>query len=281
MPFEHSANSEKLASLLERIYPSAKDLENRLRETSYFKELQAELPEEKLRKMFRDMEDRERRFAEKVFVAVEKAHSRFSEGTALFDIDETLARTRVAGGGAARHGEIKYNTIVRPAASHVLEYIKDAGFSIGFITTRGPSEDLLNQALNDPKNLSPLKNYINPARIYSTKDQRVREEKIKTDCRGMDSEREKFFDYLLRGALVRPDCTDSEKSELVSSGVFEKMLTLSAVKREFDENTALIVADDLAYPLALNEEGGLYGVELHWTGGDSAAFTLDKEFIEV
>jgi hypothetical protein len=276
--FSESAE-DAIVRVIAQVKQATEALIANLRNTEYYKKLVATDLARAEKKML-DLEVGEERFARKVLVASYLAKERYQEGIALFDLDETLVRTRTEGGSMVT-GATHYNTLVRPGASAVLAELKKIGFSSGLLTSRGPSEDLITEAMNDPKNLAGIKRWIDTSQVYSMKDAKVKELIYMSGFRPDGNDAQRFYDYLKDQDMVVDGLSDHAKSALTTYHNFEKISILTDLHKKLSADKALIVVDDLEYVRYLDPQHGLYGVELPWRGDDQCAFFPDTDFIEL
>ena len=228
----------------------------------------------KAKEIIVEIESREELFVKKVLTVAHEALGKYPKGIALFDVDETLVRT-------AFTDEEHYKTIIRPGALPVLKKLHELGFMDGLITTRGPREGLIAEAMTDKRNLAGIKDVIDTDYVFTTKDAELKHAFDRSGLHAVDlSSGERLFQYFLERGVVRPDLSEKEKSSLTAQGNFSKSMIVAGLKSRLGEDTSLIVADDLSYPSLFDKANGIYGVELPFVGDGAAAFALDKRFID-
>lgn len=282
-------SQEKIQEVIEETKKGVDILIEQAKQTKFYNQLSgyaAADPDDtyckgKLRDLEEGIEEGENAFVNKVLSTAYEAKEKFPKGIALFDIDETLVKSATQGGNIAT-GPDKYNTVVRPAALPVLGALRDLGFKIGFITSRGPREGLIDEALNDERNLLALKEMIDPEYINSTDDKWILERMVQEGIRHVSdpAKMDKAYQYFLDKGVVRKNIEDDDKGTITSSGYFQKCMIVADVKSKLDPDTALLVVDDAAYASLLDQENGVYGVELFYRKEDGGgAFTLDSQFV--
>ena len=112
---------------------------------------------------------REEQFVKSVSGAVLEAMNQMPDATeyiVLFDLDETLARRSLA--DMTRH-------LVRPAIVPLIAALQgmDTRITFGLLTSR--SQGYLEEELRDPNELKSLTPYLQPERVLSSREVRIRE----------------------------------------------------------------------------------------------------------
>lgn len=104
---------------------------------------------------------REQSFVTSVLERMQEATSAGrGESILLFDIDETI-------GTPDFPDDKTHITILRPSLLPLLKEISSPGLQIGFLSSRG--KEAIEQQLDDPQHLASVRQYINPAHIYSSR----------------------------------------------------------------------------------------------------------------
>ncbi len=89
-----------------------------------------------------------------------------SEYLVLFDLDETLARRSLSGSGAH---------VIRPSAVPVIAVLQglDSRIKFGLLTSRG--QKYLDEELSNPNELASLTPYLDPSKVFSSRQVSVYE----------------------------------------------------------------------------------------------------------
>lgn len=197
------------------------------------------------------MMERERSFVIAVLSRLQEAKS--SERILLFDIDETI-------GTVEFQDNHTFITILRPSLLPLLAEISASDLHIGLLSSR--SKEGIEQQLQDPQHLAALRQYIDPAYINSSREEKELDcpldelgERLKKEFGGKDG----VIDKNLIGR-------DSENDFPQLPGDQTKLSVLKK-KREEWKNKTVIVVDDFMYPRYLDTKKGFYGVALKETDG--------------
>jgi len=206
----------------------------------------------------RDAALREQTFVKELLSEVQDARKENPEGDMLilFDIDDTIGRPKEN----RETGKID-GTILRPSILELLRHIREQypNTRFGIISTRG----LLQEQLQDEKWLAPLKEFVDPNEVHSTKEwgeklfrdfaeeeniekQKELSRRLKSWERGPGSSPHKIADYLRQ----HPEVEEAKIPEELSRwypGDYLKMEIIKT-KREANQDTTLIAVDDFEYP---------------------------------
>jgi flagellar biosynthesis/type III secretory pathway chaperone len=187
---------------------------------------------------------REEQFFVRVLTAARMAEER-SPGNAivLFDIDETI--------GTANFDEGKdLVTKLRPSLIPLLEKFKTLNLEVGFLSSRG--KESMDKQLGDENNLGPIKEYVNPNLVFSSR-------------KYSSGDSRNFRDKLHEGSYEVIDVSlveaEGEFGGPTTNGEQQKIKALQEIKEQNPEKS-FVVVDDINYPKFLNEKNGIFGVSL-------------------
>lgn len=206
------------------------------------------------RKRFLRMFDAERDFVHRVWRALEPVIAE-RRTVVLFDIDQTL------GSRKGRPGESA--TLVRPAAVPLMRELRDAGLSMGILTTRGITEVRSNLA--DELHLGDIAPYLDDAHI--TAADMPEHADVATTASSAEVPAGVFDRF---GHLLRPPYDDLEafralrdrRGRPLPAKDINKLLQLAAI-RQHHPDTCFVVVDDRDYAdLLAGTEVGVLGIHL-------------------
>lgn len=161
----------------------------------------------------------------------------------LFDVDNTI--------GVSEYE--KPGTTLRPCLISLLDMLQKKIFNIeiGLLSTRG--KEFLEHQLEDPKELQPIKNYINKKLIFST-------DELKDEEFYQFFKREEYADYLKNHPLITKELREEEMYSLMDGQNMGKLERLKQVHKN-NSNSNIISVDDALFPAYLKN-----GVSLHEAG---------------
>lgn len=186
----------------------------------------------------------------RLYDATEKSRS---ERVLLFDIDETI-------GTPDFPDDNTLITILRPSLMPLLSEISAPNLRIGFLSTRG--KEAMEQQLQDPQHLAPLRQYIDPAYVYSARGER------ELMCRFDELGEKLKEEFGGESGVIDEDLLgrDGEHDYPRLPGDQVKLRVLKKMRGEL-EGKAVVVVDDFSYPKYLNTKNGFYGVALREKDG--------------
>jgi len=227
---------EELWALEEKI------VEEKLLETFDFAQLKNwGYSEKEIEEKKREIMEKEKKFFINVLAGVEAAGNGSEKVKVLFDIDETI--------GAPEFASEKIFTALRPSLIPLMEKIRELGAEMGFITDRG--EKIITKQLDDEDNLLPIKKFISPELIFSSRkfnpgDDREFREKMMEEFGGENGIIDENISY---------------EGKPILGGDQVKLRTLKEIRKKLKDDT-LVIIDDLNYPNYLNAKNNLSGVSV-------------------
>ncbi len=162
----------------------------------------------------------------------------------LVDIDEAVA-------GHYEDRSEQTHTIIRPAFIKILELLEPykaiGKIETGLLTSRG----VLNEQLNDPKDLAIIKTYLNLNYLYTTKDYQSYNNTVK-ELKALATK---------ENGILKSELTEDDYQTMSDIGSIEKVRTLENIKQQITDFTTLVV-DDFPYTNYLNQKNNLHGVHI-------------------
>jgi hypothetical protein len=213
-----------------------------------------ETEEERKQKLDRALE-REKTFVESVLSTLKEVLNKGNqEIIILFDIDETIAVSKMGPDG-------KEETIIRPSLPHLLKEIKKTAGEkarIGFITSR--DRKTVEDQLSKPGGLGAISSFTDKSLIFSVSS--MKGEDTLEFARKLASGEE--LQETVSSQLVS---NEPDFESIIQEGDEVKLRKLEEIKKGNPESNIVIV-DDLPYPRFLNPEKNFSGVSL----GEKASF---------